>query len=203
MTLRLGRLRISFDYITAAFICGLVVLGADSRYLIALVCTALHECGHVFAMLYFGSESIDININLFNIEITDKARLKRPYKQDIAIIAVGPAVNFFTAVLFYLLFLFCQSDVVYAFFAISLVLGIFNLLPMESTDGGQLLKIFLTKKLEPSAVNIIMTVVTLVILIPIAVLGFYITLNSRYNYTLLFAAMYMCALIIMKKTKLV
>lgn len=176
----------------------MIILGSDSKYITALVCTAIHESGHIFAMLRFGSGSIDVKVNLFNISIVDKDRSSRPYRQDIVIICAGPLANIATAVIFCAAYFFCKSDIIYNFAVISAMLAAFNLLPIESTDGGQLLNILLHKLFSHKTANIIITAVTLVFLIPTAVLGFVVLLRSKYNYTLLLVAMYLIVLIVMK-----
>ncbi len=203
MNLALKKVNISFDYITVAFICGAVILCKDSKYVIAFACTALHEMGHILVMLKCGCDRVDITVNLFNIAISDKQRGMRPYSQDIAIICAGPLVNLLTFAVFKLAYTLCPNDFLRNTAMISLALAIFNLLPMESTDGGQLVYILLCRKLSPRASQIIMTVVTVIILIPTACAGFFVLIRSKYNYTLLFAALYVVALILMKRSKYV
>ena len=203
MRITLKKIKISFDYITVAFVCGAMVLCQDSRYIIAIICTALHEMGHIAVMLRYGCEKVDIRVNLFNIAIADKQRGMRPYRHDIAIICAGPLVNFLTFAIFKMLHNLCPVDFLYNVAMISLALGIFNMLPMESTDGGQLVYILLCRRFSPRVSQIVMTSITLILLIPIAFAGFIILLSSEYNYTLLFAAMYIIALVVMKKNKYV
>lgn len=203
MKITFKKIKISFDYITVAFVCGAMVFCHDSRYIIAIVCTALHEMGHIAVMLRYGCEKVDINVNLFNIAISDKQRGMRPYRHDIAIICAGPFVNLLTFAIFKLLYHLYPIEFIYNVAMISLVLGIFNMLPMESTDGGQLVYILLCRVFSPRISQIVMTTITLILLIPIAFAGFIILLRSEYNYTLLFATLYIVALVIMKKNKYV
>lgn len=203
MKINLKKIKISFDYITVAFVCGAMVLCHDSRYIIAIVSTALHEMGHIVVMLKYGCDKVDINVNLFNIAISDKQRGMRPYSHDIAIICAGPLVNFLIFVTFKMLHNLYPIEFLYNVAMISLALAIFNMLPMESTDGGQLVYILLCRRFSPRVSQTVMTTITLILLIPIAFVGFIILLRSKYNYTLLFATMYIVALVVMKKNKYV
>ncbi len=190
MSLRIKNLKITFDYLTAAFFCTAVILSGDGRYPIAVFSTILHEMGHAVVMLFFGDENIEVTVNLFNIVISDSKRGVRAYSQDIAVICAGPAVNFFLFVIFGALDFF--SGIVF-FRDVSVINGIlcvFNLLPVESTDGGQLVSIFLGKFFSQRITQTVITVFTVIIFIPAAILGFCVLLDSGFNYTLLLAAMY-------------
>lgn len=192
-----NKIKLSIDYITISFICILLILCQDSRYITAILCTVCHEIGHLVVILKYGCEGVEVKINLFNISISDKLRGVRPYKQDIAVICAGPIVNFIMFVIFGLINLFFRCGFFYNISAISGVLCVFNLLPIESTDGGQLLEIALSRILSPRTIRIVMTVLSVIFIIPLACLGFYVLLQSRYNYTLLLAVIYFCFIIVM------
>lgn len=201
MSFTLKKIRISFDYITVAFICVMIILGNNTRYLTAMFCTFIHEGGHIAVMLKYGCDRVDVNVNLFNIAISDKGRNCRSYTEDIMIICAGPLANLLTAAAAGIGYMFFSAALLYDTAMISLFLAVFNMLPMESADGGQLLYIFLCRHFSRQTSRRIMTVITLIVLIPVASIGFFVLLQSKYNYTLLFASLYFAALIIMKKTK--
>lgn len=196
-----NKIKVSTDYITVAFICISIILCGDSRYMAAVLCTVCHEIGHIAVMLIYGCERVDIKINLLNIAISDKLRGVRPYKQDIAVICAGPLVNFTMFLVMGLINFFWNCELFYNISAISGVLCAFNLLPIESTDGGQLLEIGLGAIFSPHTVRIVMNILTIIFIIPLACLGFYVLLQSRYNYTLLFAVIYFCFIAVMNFTQ--
>ena len=183
---------------TVAFICSAVILSGDGRYIIAMVCTALHEAGHIAVMLGYGEERIDVKINLFNIAISDRQRGMRTYREDAAVICAGPLVNLVVAAVFFGAYSVLGFRLFYSVSIISGILCVFNLLPMESTDGGQLAAILMSRFFSESTVRCIMTVLTVVILLPVACVGFYVLLNSGYNYTLLFSSLYFAAMLLMR-----
>lgn len=201
LTLKNKKIKISFDYITVAFICIMIICGNDTKYLTAMLCTVIHECGHIVVMLRHGRGQIDVSVNLFNIAISDKDRNCRSYREDIMIICAGPLANILTAAVFGIIYVFFPDSRIFDTVMISIALAVFNLLPMESTDGGQLLYIFLCRRIPQQTARRIMTVITLIVLVPVAALGFFVLLQSKYNYTLLFSAMYLAALIIIRNDK--
>lgn len=198
--MQLNKIKISTDYITVAFICISIILCRDSRYAAAVLCTVCHESGHIAVMMMYGCDRVDVKINLLNIAISDKLRGVRPYKQDIAVICAGPLVNFAMFAAVGVLNSFLRCELLYNISVISGVLCVFNLLPIESTDGGQLLEIVLNSMFSPRTVRTVMSVMTIIFIIPLAFLGFYVLLKSRYNYTLLFAVIYFCFAAVMNFT---
>lgn len=203
MKLKLNRISLKLDYITVAFVCGAIIISGDSRFITALLSTAAHEAGHILVMLKSGDDEIEIEINLFNIAINDKHRNLRSYKSDIEVICAGPLVNLILFLIFFVLYSAFGSEFLYNTAMLNLVLGLFNLLPMESTDGGQLMYIILSRIFSVEKTKKFITLISIVTIIPIAFIGFYVLLNSKYNYTLLFAALYLAMLVLMKKSKYV
>lgn len=81
----------------------------------------------------------------------------------------------------------------------NLILGFFNILPIESLDGGQILYIFLSNKMQNDKAIVFLEVISFIILLPLAVIGFYMLLKSKYNFSLLLISCYLISVIIIKK----
>ena len=105
----------------------------------------IHECGHLFAMLICKSPPDKIKISLFEIKITNSSRQLNTTRQNIFIIFFGPLVNFICFILFYLLYL-CNSEFLLPIAMANLCTGLFNMLPVMSLDGGQLMYVILSRK---------------------------------------------------------
>lgn len=198
MTFSLNKIKITFDYLSAAAVCMMIILSRDSRLAAAIICTVIHECGHLLVMMRCGCKKAEIKVNLFNAAIIDKERNTRSYKQDAAIICAGPAANLITALIALPVYVLCGIGFAYNILIMSIMLAAFNLLPMESTDGGQLLLLLLKQKLPQDTSQRIMTVISLIVLLPVATVGFLVLLHSKYNYTLLFAALYLVVILLTK-----
>ena len=77
-------------------------------------------------------------------------------------------------------------------FAISnLSVGMFNLLPVLSLDGGQLIFIILRQRVGADKAEKIVDIITFITIFPLAVLGFIVLFESKYNFSLLFVCVYL------------
>lgn len=152
----------------------------------------IHECGHLFAMLICKSPPGKIKISLFEIKIINSSRQLNTTRQNIFIIFFGPLVNFICFILFYLLYL-CNSEFLLPIAMANLCTGLFNMLPIISLDGGQLMYVILCGKFSEKSAERIINITAVIILFPLTVLGFTVLLNSKYNFSLLFVCIYLIA----------
>ena len=78
------------------------------------------------------------------------------------------------------------------------MLGVFNLLPVLSLDGGHLLTILLQRHFSPVVCRNVLRILTFVFLLPLFTAGLYLLLNSGYNYSLLAISLYLTAILFLK-----
>ena len=152
----------------------------------------IHECGHLFAMLICKSPPDKIKISLFEIKITNSSRQLNTTRQNIFIIFFGPLVNFI-----YL----CNSEFLLPIAMANLCTGLFNILPVMSLDGGQLMYVILCRKFSEKSAERIINITAVIILFPLTVLGFMVLLNSKYNFSLLFVCAYLIASLLCKNNR--
>ena len=74
----------------------------------------------------------------------------------------------------------------------------FNILPVEPLDGGQALLSLLSLCLPREQAYRTVQMISFVVLVPIAALGFLVLFQSHWNATLLLAAVYLLFLLLMK-----
>lgn len=183
-------INICISYPFVALLCFSVIVSKNMITVIAVLSAIMHEIGHIAVMKKFSSEVINVNVGLFELSIHDESRPISEYNKDLAVNCAGPVVNIILWVLFYILYKFTFWSTAYSVAMVNISLGIFNLLPIETTDGGQILKIILSKKISVTTADTIMTVLSFIFIIPISIAGFYVLINSQYNYTMLFAVLY-------------
>ena len=190
MKLKIAKIKIeiSFTLICIAGIC--VILGITSGFVWCAAAVLIHELGHLLMMIKLGFLPEKIKISAFEIKIFDSKRQSRSEKQNFFIIFSGPAVNFICFIPFYLLYLL-GNEYVLPFAISNLSVGLFNLLPVLSLDGGQLVFIILRQRIGADKAEKIVDIITFITIFPLAALGFIVLFESKYNFSLLFVCVYL------------
>jgi stage IV sporulation protein FB len=85
--------------------------------------------------------------------------------------------------------------------AINLIIGLFNIMPVFSLDGGRALESLLLQKLPNEKCEKIITAVSVVFLVPMTFFGFYILIKSGYNFTFLAISIYLSVMLFIKNSK--
>ena len=174
MKLRIAKIDLFVGYEAIAAMTAVLLLDRDNRVIFCFLAAILHELGHVLMMLLCGVHVRAIRLRLFDVLI--QADDAPSFKADVLItmpVSMKVALP-------------------------HLALGIFNLLPMMSLDGGHLLEIFMDKRFSPRATSITLRVTTFVFLLPLMTAGLYVLLNSGYNYSLLIISIYLIVLLFLK-----
>lgn len=119
----------------------LVILLNDNNYAVyALIACIFHECGHLIAMRFTGQKIKTLLFYGAGIKIVkSKNNAISSFKNDFIVAVSGCVVNI-------VLFLCCikinNTDIA-LFGYINLIIGLFNLLPISSLDGGTLISLLL------------------------------------------------------------
>lgn len=158
----------------------------------------IHEAGHIVAMRIKGKLPGRIAIRIFNVDMADSKRATREYNEDIFILSFGGVFNLAVATLAFVAHVFTSNQIVEMFAVANMVLGVFNLLPVCVLDGGQIVEILLLKRLSLRQTEIITYIVSFVVLLPLATLGFILLLKSPYNFSLLAISLYLMGMLVFK-----
>lgn len=128
--MKIGRVEVSGSFFL--LIAWLNYLDQEMFVPLALLACALHELGHYVAIRTLGHNVKLIRLSAVGAEmVLDRSM---GYWQEIAAAAAGPAVNFILA------FLFSRYAGGLLFSGLNLIMGIFNLMPVGSLDGGRVVK---------------------------------------------------------------
>ena len=141
---------------TAPLLLALFVMLSSPLLLAALLLAAiLHELGHYWVLRRLRARVTAVRITALGAEMQVAGRLS--YGGELLAAAAGPAVNLVLALLLGLggrLW-----EVLYLFSGAQLVLGVFNLLPIQPLDGGSILWNFAAWLTEPYTADRVATVV--------------------------------------------
>lgn len=187
---------ISYTLICLASLC--IIVGAFEGFVYCLIAVVIHETGHLIPMSIFGDLPDRIKISLFEISISDDKRQSRTALRNFLIIFSGPFANFICFIIFYLLYLFYDSSFA-AFAAVNLFTGLFNMLPVLSLDGGQLLYLLLCRRFSCTSAQRTVNIITFIFIFPLAALGFLLLFSSHYNFSLLAICVYLVLSLVLKR----
>ena len=178
---------------TLFLLLSLIILDRTALSLIPILAAAIHELGHLAVMSLLGVHIGEIEITLLGADI--KAL---PYNLGdfgrISVLSAGALGNFLTAASAALFF---NGNCALFFSACSVFLGLFNLLPIKTLDGGCIAEV-ICRRLFPyrcEAVTSALSACSLFILWAFAV---YLILNFGGNISLLLFCIYMFATLYMR-----
>lgn len=132
-SIRLWKIRISFHFSFFAAI-SLMLLLDGGCLLLGFYACLLHEIGHLLAMLWLKVPVSEICFYGAGVKIVPKKSKLSGYGKELAVLAAGPLANLIVFALSY----FLIGGQAAVFGAVSLVTGLFNLLPLKGFDGGRM-----------------------------------------------------------------
>lgn len=199
MTFSIFGIKIEISFLFICLISSFIIIESSNVLVWGLSSALLHELGHILVMILVGHKPSKITFNVFDIDIKDNSRNNRDYKEDIFILLGGPTANFLIVAVLWVLYVNCKNEDILILITENLFLGIFNIMPIESLDGGQILYIYLSNKLQQDKAIMVLELISFLVLLPLAALGFYILLVSKYNYSLLLLSCYLMGIILIKR----
>ncbi len=190
-TVKNCRVTVSFFFVAMAAV--LLLEDQSGMAEIAFLAAALHESGHLCVMRLFGVEPSQIRFTPFGIDIVKSRCIDRSYQRDVLISLAGPGANVAVALIFS-----AWLPVFQRFVLANFVLALFNLLPIEPLDGGQALYSLLCIKFSADRSAKTVSIVSFIVLTPLAIIGFLALFRSPWNYSLLLVCGYLMALLLFK-----
>ena len=191
------KIKIKFYFVALASI--MILLDKSGKIGFGLIFAVIHEIGHLCAMYLKKCPPTEITAGLFDVNIKDSCVNTRTYKDDVVIYFFGPLFNLLLTVIFYILYRIYYDENFLISASENLAIFAFNILPVENLDGGQILFSLLAPRYGIKLAIHIVEIISLIVLFPIAILGFYTLTVSRYNFSLLLFSLYLIAMLFIKK----
>lgn len=132
----IGKTKFNIDFGFLAVIALLCILDNGKYILYGVWVCIIHEIGHIVPMFALGEKVKAVKLHAFGIKISPQKNKIRPVFQDIIIILGGATVNILLGVMVSIGDISTNTQV---FASMNIILGVFNLLPYTSFDGGTLI----------------------------------------------------------------
>lgn len=139
-----------------------------------ILAVTVHELGHVIAARLCGISPDQFKLGFLGATIVVQRSLYSYMKECIMCIG-GPLANFLSALIIYP---FCDTSLLCrSFWLYSLSLGILNLLPIKSFDGGRIFSSLLLCKLSPKTVESILNFTSFILIFTLWSVSIYLLLK--------------------------
>ena len=178
MTFKLFGVQVKIEFMFTAIVALLAVIDTQGVMWMSLSAVAIHELGHIAAMLMMKIKIRQIRLCCCGILIRGDCCSDLKISRIVA--AAGPAANILPAY-------FSHGTFKY----IMLLTGIFNLIPIFGTDGGDIAKMLCMTVSGEHKGHIVFSVISAVSSLIVFIIGVLMFVNFK-NPTLLAAATYFC-----------
>lgn len=191
--------KISFTFL--ALILYVLTVNKSRALGFVLIFALLHETVHLIFIYSFSVAPESFSLNLLGANIKRGIASSVNINSEIIINASAPVFNIFTGALFYLLSgnISVYKDIFTEAANVNFILGLFNLIPFYTFDGGNTLKFILLKFFNEKLTEQIITTVSLIVTVAFSFISIHIFLNYQHNYSLIIICVYMFLSIIFKK----
>ncbi len=164
----------------AFFVCwgGLILFEPNVWIVCVAGAMAWHEAGHLVAIALVGGGVREIRFCAAGMEILRAPGL-RSYRADAAVSLCGPICSLIGA-----LGLICPATELRFFGAASLLLGVLNILPIRTLDGGEALFALLSALTSPESAIRTARIISFLFIIPLWMLAVWIMLMTGGNFSL-------------------
>ncbi len=149
-----GRLEVQLHW-SFLLLLGLAALPGSLLPLLGLGAAACHELGHLAAMALAGGLPARLRLSFFGGRLQSMGCTG--WLAELLCLGAGAGVNLVLAGCFGA----AQGYGAQLFSAINLVLGLFNLLPVQGLDGGRMLGLALAQRLPPRQCRTVLAAVSL------------------------------------------
>lgn len=198
MKLKLFGVSIYVSFPWVAFLAMALVCDSSASVLICVISSLLHEIGHILTAKLKGANIKSVKVGLGDVAINADFSQLSPCGEMLVSLS-GVAVNSILVIIGFVLCKLLNSDFLFKLSTVNALIGVFNLLPINGLDGGEFVFILLQKRFSLSVSEKVMLVLSFVFSVPLFAVGIAFAINSKYNYSLLFAALYLLYTLVSKE----
>lgn len=186
---------IKFDFIFFAIITLFTILDKSGVGLLGLLACIMHEIGHIIAFILVGNKPKELAFEGGGMKLV-KGDNFLSYHKELIILLSGSLVNFIMFFIFY--FSTDTINNISIFAMVHLVLGIFNLLPINTLDGAKILNIILSKKTNPIFAQKAINSISFIVIVLLVVISVKMCFSNNINIILVFTSVYLILMLLFK-----
>lgn len=206
-----GRNTINFLYIKVPFtrvrisvatiltVCAMLYADFSVYTLIVIASALLHELGHIILMYIYNVKIYSVTVLPFGAVIRSDASAL-PYKHESLVALAGPGVNIVCAVLTGVVCAFVPNKELVFFAVCNILLGLVNLVPVKTLDGGRAVCCLLCCVMPPEKADKYIELVSYLSLIFLAVASLVLLALTEYNFSLIIFCVYIFICTYVQKT---
>ena len=191
-------IKICFDFTFFAVFFIFMMLDTSGYGILALYASLIHEMGHLIMMLIVGCKPKSLLFYCAGIKITAPERVRLSFTTEFLVLVMGSAVNI---VLFFICY-FCSDKTslkMPVFAIINLLIGVFNLLPVNMFDGGRIFELMLSRFLLPDTAYFISRALGIIITLSSLLASIILYSLDIVNFTVVATFCYICAVCVLTK----
>ncbi len=170
----MNKKRFLADPVAVLFLLGLIASDRSGIALMTVLAAALHECGHLCAAkaLHIPLRAMKLDLLGARLDVSGRGI---SYGEEWLLSAGGPLASLICAAAAAPLWALTRYAMIFS--CASLLLGILNLLPIRTFDGGRMLESFLLYHTSPRTTNAVISIVSFLFLFLIWAFAVYVLLR--------------------------
>lgn len=153
-------------------------------YVIALLCAAIHEAGHLLALHLCGAGGGYMVVHPFGVELR-RGGCWTNYRQDVLIYAMGPLFSLAAGLLSLRMVDVAMPDGFFYFCGINFTLFAVNLFPISMLDGGHIIEAMLKQHCDYVLAEGLMLGISVGAVLVLIAAGVLVLVVTGYNISLL------------------
>ncbi len=185
MHIKLLGINFKISFLFTVYLALITVLDKTGEILYFFIAAAIHESAHLLTMCFLKSKPKEILLLPGGINILAKGSAAA--FDDLIILLSGPISNLICCFAFNGIFSYA-----------SLLLFLYNILPVNGLDGGSILHILLSLILKDSICNAIVNILTALFYLVLVIL-FLLFFGGNEYYSIIIYSVYMISVLFLKK----
>lgn len=184
--------KIKIDFLFIAVLTFIIITDRAYLSLCAVALILAHELGHIISARILKIPICEINFGAMSIDIEKPLVYhKKSFMQKMIIILSGFIFNLFLFIILSGIYIITKNEFIISVAVQSLVIGLVNLLPIESLDGGEAVDLLLGELVGYEKSKKISRMLSQVFLVSASVFGIFSVISSWQNVSFVMLVLYL------------